>query len=111
MSGTVDQVQVETILAFADDDAFFGERDAGIGGVSEVGHEDAFPQGRPLRILHVLHVEDDFGESFIEDARLNLERNLGALEPIFEVAKCCERSRGDVQAVGQRQEPGGDDKN
>ena len=43
MGGAVDQVQVQTVRAFADDDSFFRQRDLGIGGVGQVGHEYALP--------------------------------------------------------------------
>ena len=109
VSGTVDQVQVEAVLAFADDDALLGERDLGIGGVAEIGHEHALPHSGSLGALDVLHIEDDLGESFVEDARLDLEGNLGTFEAIFEMSKSGLGSRGDVESVEKSHEPGGDD--
>ena len=56
--GAVDQVQMQAVGAFADDNAFFRQSDLGIGGVVRFGHEDALPDGRALRAFHVLHVKD-----------------------------------------------------
>ncbi len=109
MHRAVDQVQVQAVLTFADDDAFLGQRYFRIGGVAQVGHEDALPQGRALSALHVLHIENYFGKSFVEDAGLDFERNLRAFESIFQVAEGGLGAGRDVESVDQRQGPGADD--
>ena len=109
VSGTVDQVQVQAVLAFADHDGFLGERDLGIGGIAQIGHEHALPHGGTLGALHVLHVEDDFGESFVEHSRLDFEGNLRTFQAVFEMTESGLGSRGDVESVDKSHEPCGDD--
>ncbi len=107
--GSVDQVEVEAVLPFADHDGFPRERDLGVGGVAEVGHEDALPYGGALGVLHVLNVEDFLGESFIKNAGLNLEGNLGAFEAVFEVSESGLSAGRDVEAIEERKDPCGHD--
>ena len=103
MLGSVDQMQVQTVLSFADDDGFPGQRDLWVGGVGEVGHEDALPHGGALRGLHVLYVENVLGESFVENSRLNFEGNLRTFEAVFEVPQGSLGAGSDVESVEQRQ--------
>ena len=107
---TVDQVQVQAVLAFADHDAFFGQGNVWIGGVAEVRHEYALPKGCALGVLYVLHVEHDFGESLIENPRLDFKRHLRALEAVLQMAERRLGSGCDIQAVEKGHDPGGDDK-
>ena len=83
MLRTVHQMQMEAVRGFADHNAFLGQRDFRVGGIGEVGHEYVFPDGRSLGVSHVLNIENVFGEAFVEDAGLNLEGDLRALEFVF----------------------------
>ncbi len=83
--GAIDQMQVQSVGTFTDDDAFPGQRDARIGGVGKIGHEDAFPYGGSLGILDVLHVDNDLGKPFVENARLDFKGHLGSFESIFQM--------------------------
>ena len=71
--GSFDQMQVQAVLTLANDDGFLGQRDLGVGDVSQVGHEHALPHGRTLGALHVLYVENFLGESLVEHPRLDFE--------------------------------------
>jgi hypothetical protein len=46
-----------------------------------------------------LHIEDDLREAFIEDARLDFERNLGRLEIALELSEGSEGSGREKDAV------------
>ena len=105
----VNQMQVEAVFAFADHDAFFGQGHAWIGGIGDVGQEDALPHGGPLRAVHVLHVEDGLGEAFVENSRTDFEGDLRAFEAIFEMCQRGLRTWGEVESVEQREQPGADD--
>src|SRR5215471_3839955 len=98
-------MKVQPVGSLADHDSFLGEGDAWIGGVAEVGHEHAFTHCSALGVLHVLHVNHGFGESLIEDPRLDFERNLRTLQPVFQAAQSGLRAGSDVGSVDQRQEP------
>jgi hypothetical protein len=108
--GAVDQVQVQAVLTFADDDRFLGQGDRWVGGVAQVRHEDTLPNGCALGRLHVLHIENFFGESFVENSRLDFEGDLRTFEAVFEVAERGLGAGRDVEAVHHGHEPGGDDK-
>ena len=84
--GSVDEVEVETVLSFADHHGFPGQGDFWVGGVGEVGHEYALPHGGALRGFYVLYVQNLLGKSFIKNSRLNFERNLRTFEAVFEVS-------------------------
>src|ERR1700722_17433019 len=104
-------MQVQTILTFADYDPFPGESDFGIGSVTEIGHEQAFPHGRALSALHVLNVENFSGESLVENSRLDFEGDLRAFEAVFQMAERGLGPWGDVEAVEEGEEPRGSNKN
>ena len=70
-----------------------------------------FHTAAPCALLHVLHVEHDFGKSFIEDARLHFERNLRAFKPVFEASEGSLRLGRNIHTIYQSQQPGGDDEN
>ena len=76
MLGTVDQMEVQAVGAFADDHAFLCQGDFRVGGLGEVGHEDVFPDGGPLGTFHILNVQNVLRKSFVENARLYFERDL-----------------------------------
>ena len=86
MLRSIDHVQVQAVLTFADDDGFLGQRDLGVGGVAEIRHEHALPHGGALRSLHILDIENLLRKSLVENAGLDFEGNLGAFEAVFEVA-------------------------
>ena len=109
--GSVDQVEVETVLTFADHDGFLGQGNGGVGGVAQVRHEYTLPHGRTLRRLHVLHIENFLGESFVEDPGLDFEGNLRTFEAVFQMAKGGLGAGRDVQAIEHGYEPGGHDEN
>ncbi len=96
--GAVDQVQVQAVLTFADHDGFLGQGDFRIGGVAQVGHEDALPHGRALGALYVLYIENFFGKSFVENPGLDFEGDLRAFEAVFEMARA--RPGRGVQCTG-----------
>ena len=48
--GPIDQVQMQAILPFADEDAFVRQRDARIGGVGDVGQKTPFQTAAPCAL-------------------------------------------------------------
>ena len=55
--------------------------------------------------MDILHVEHELGESFVEDARLNLKGHLRALEPFLEPSERGLGLGGHVDSIDQRQKP------
>src|SRR6476660_8792167 len=108
---TVDQVEMKTVEPLANDDSFFGQGNSRIGGIGEIGHEDALPDGGSLCALDVLDVDHDLGKSFIENARLNFERDLRALQAVFEMAERSLRPGSDIHTVDQSEKPCANDEN
>src|SRR6201993_2038420 len=109
MLRTVDQVQMKTVGCLADDDSLFRQSDARVRSVGEIGHEYALPDGGSLGVLDVLDVDHDLRKSFIENAWLDLERNLRAFQAIFEAAQSRLSFGRDVDAIAQREQPGAED--
>ncbi len=105
------QVQVQAILTLGNENAFAGQRDAWIGGIGDVCEKHSIPNGSSLGAVHVLHVEHEFGKTFIEHARLHFVGNLRAFELIFEASERCQRPGRQIKSVGQSEQPGGGDKN
>src|SRR6266496_3014309 len=103
-------MQVQAVLALADDNGFAGQGNLWIRSVGEVRHEDALPNSGALGGLHVLHVKNFLGKSFIKDSRLDLKRNLRTLEAFFEMSKSGLRARRDVEAIDKRSDPRHEDK-
>ena len=102
---TVYQMKMEAVGRFADDDTFFRQSDLWVSGVGEVGHEYIFPDGRSLRVFHVLNIQNVFGETFVEDAGLNLKRHLGALELVFKPGESGLRAGSDVDTIREGKQP------
>ncbi len=107
--GAVDEVQVQAIGAFADDDALLGKSNFRIAGVGNIRHENVFPQGSALRALHILHIQNVFRKSFVENAGLDFKRNLRAFQAIFQADQRGLGAGRNVESVGQGEQPGGDD--
>src|SRR3981081_2423072 len=104
-------MKMELVLRLANQNSFPGESDARVGGVGNVRQEYAFPDGRSLRSMHILNVEDDLGKSFVEDAGLHLERHLRTFELVLKARQCGLRFRRKVKAINQREQPRGHNKN
>jgi hypothetical protein len=88
--GAVDQVQVQAVLSLGDEDAFVSQRDARIGGIGNVGEKHALPHRGALGCMHVLHIQHDLGEPFIEHSGLHFKGNLRAFELVLQA---CQGSR------------------
>ena len=109
VSGTVDQMQVQAVLAFGNENSFMRQRNAWIGGIGDIRQKNALPDRRALRGVHVLHVEHDLREPFVEDPGLDFKRNLRAFELILEMSQRSQRPRCEIESVDQRQQPCADD--
>jgi len=105
VGGPARQMQVQCVGPLADQDALARQRDAGGRRLAQVRKEHTFPQRGARHGFHVLHVEHGFGEAFIENAGLNLERGLRALEPVLQIAERCQGTRRQIDAVDQGEHP------
>ncbi len=90
----------------ADKQAFARQADAGRGWIAQIGEEHAFPEGSAGHGLDVLHVEDSLRESLVEHAGLDFERNLRRLEAVLELSQGGERTRREIDAVAESEQPG-----
>src|SRR5579871_1907868 len=87
MLGTVDEMKMQAVRALAHDDPFSRQSNAGIGGVGEVGHEDAFPECCSLGAFHIVYIQHHFREALVKDAWLNLKRDLRTLQTVFQMTE------------------------
>ena len=105
MRGAIDQVEVQAGRSFAHQDALFGLPDTRGTGRRDVGEEHAFPNRGALTAFHVVHVENNFREAFVKDSGLDFERCLRAFEPVLQASESGLGSGGQVDAVGERNQP------
>ena len=105
VSGTVGEVQVQSLGPLADEQAFARQADAWCGGVRQIGKKHAFPDGSAGHGLDVLHVQDDLRKPFVKHAGLDLERSLRRLERVLELSQSGERAGREVDAVTESEQP------
>ena len=106
MCRAIGQVQMECLRAFADQDSLAGKRDSRGRGHAGVGDEDPLPDGRALGRFDVLNVEHESGEAFVENARLNFERDLRGLQAVLQVNHGGLGLGSEIDSVGQGEKPG-----
>ena len=80
-------MQVQSILAFGNEDSFLGQCDGRIGWIRDVGEKNIVPDCATLRAVHILHVEDELGEAFVENAGLHFVRDLRTFELVFKATE------------------------
>ena len=97
--GTITEMQVQAIRAFADENALLCKRDSRRDGTAHICKKDAFPDRGAGSTLDVLHIQNRFWKALVKDSRLNLKRCLRRLEAILQSSKGGLGTRGNVDAV------------
>ena len=73
----VDEVKMQSVGPFADQDSFLRESNARRRGQAHICQKDAFPHCSSGCASYVLHIEHGLGKSFIENPWLDFEGRLG----------------------------------
>src|SRR5882724_9487799 len=93
------------------DNGFLGDGDLGSAGSADVGVKYIFPDRGAGSAGNVFYVKHMVFETFVEDMRLDLERNLGGSQLILQSRQRCGGAGFDDHSIDQRQQPGGNPEN
>ena len=100
-------MQVQSVPALTDQNSLLCKGDLGCARIADVGKKHSFPDCRALGALHVANVEHHLGKAFVENARLDLKRNLGAFQLVLQAGQGFLSMGREIDAVSKSKQPSG----